>query len=93
MQGGREALEALNIALWEFFFQYGYRIVWDSRNPAGRISRSYVLGVAWCEGSWQELARIDTLRGTEVDDPGNWWWERASIYAGMKSVSALRCAP
>ena len=49
MQGGREALEALNIALWEFFFQNGYRIVWDSRNPAGRISRPYVLGAAW---SW-----------------------------------------
>ena len=93
MQGGREALEALNIALWEFFFQNGYRIVWDSRNPAGRIARSFSLGAAWCEGNWMELARIDNLRGTEDDDPGNWWWERASIYDGMKSVSALRCAP
>ena len=36
-----------------------------------------------------ELARIDTLRGTEDGDPGNWWWERAPIFAGMKSVSAL----
>jgi len=36
-----------------------------------------------------ELARIDTLRGTEDGDPGNWWWGRASIFAGMKSVSAL----
>ena len=34
-----------------------------------------------------ELARIDTLRGTEDGDPGNWWWER--LYDNVPAFQRL----
>ena len=50
-------------------------MAWTSRNPAGTLAGNYGVG-EWTEGSWQELARIGNLRGTDEDDPGHYWWER-----------------
>ena len=88
MQGDwrREKMDALNISLWSFFPE---RISHGVGFAKSRGSDFATLRF----GCIMELARIDTLHGTEDDDPGNWWWERASSFAGMKSVSALRCAP
>ena len=72
---GRAELDALNRILWSFFFDNHCRMAWTSRNPAGRLAGNYGVG-EWTDGSWQELARIDNLRGTDEDDPGNYWWER-----------------
>ena len=72
---GRAELDALKRILWSFFFDNSCRMVWTSRNPAGGLSGTYAVGV-WIEGKWMELARIDNLRGTDEDDPGNYWWER-----------------
>ena len=72
---GRAELDALNKILWTFFFDNHCRMAWTSRNPAGRLAGNYGVG-EWTDGSWQELARIDNMRGTDNDDPGNYWWER-----------------
>ena len=66
------ALVALNEALWSFFVDKRWRVVWESK-----FDRSFVLG-AWGarSGQWQELARIDWLRGTVADDEKNEIWER-----------------
>ena len=34
-----------------------------------------------------ELARIDNLRGTNSDDPGNWWW--AGLYDNVPALQRL----
>ena len=34
-----------------------------------------------------ELARIDNLRGTDSDDPGNWWW--AGLYDNVPALQRL----
>ena len=34
-----------------------------------------------------ELARIDNLRGTDEDDPGNYWWER--LYNNVPAFQRL----
>ena len=69
------ALAALNEALWSFFVDKRWRVVWESK-----FDRAFVLG-AWGErsGTWAELARIDWLRGTIDDDRANAWWEQAFL--------------
>ena len=78
-----DALNALNHMLWSFFFQNGYRMVWESRNP----TRTCVLDASWRTGTWKELARIDTLRGHIDDDMANTWWER--LYDSVPACKRL----
>ena len=66
------ALAALNAALWTFFIAKRWRVVWESD-----CGRSFALGAFGARsGTWQELARIDWLRGTVADDQANAWWEQ-----------------
>jgi len=66
------ALVALNAALWTFFIAKRWRVVWESD-----CGRSFALGAFGARsGTWQELARIDWLRGTVADDQANAWWEQ-----------------
>ena len=66
------ALGALNVALWSFFIDKRWRVVWESR----RGDHSFVLAAFGARsGKWKDLARIDWLRGTVEDDEANAWWE------------------
>ena len=73
---GRDTLakhHALDVALRSFFIEERCRVEWESR----RGHRSFVLGAFGARsGTWQELARIDWLRGTVADDRANAWWEQ-----------------
>ena len=62
----RAALRALNDALWDLFFVGRVRVVWQSN-----FGRYFVLGATGASGRWQQLARIDWLRGTVRDDEFN----------------------
>ena len=69
------ALGALNEALWSFFIVKRWQVKWES-NLGGR----FVLGASGTRmGSWQELARIDSLRVTVEDDEANACWEQLSL--------------
>ena len=62
------ALHELNVALWSLFIDNRWRVVWESR----RGGRSFILADSHGRtGTWQELARIDWLRGTVADDMAN----------------------
>ena len=62
----------LNEALWSFFIVKRWQVKWES-NLGGR----FVLGASDARmGSWQELARIDSLRVTVEDDEANACWEQ-----------------
>ena len=65
------ALGALNEALWAVFFVRCVRVVWESN-----FGRYFVLGATGASGRWQQLARIDWLRGTVRDDEFNGWCEQ-----------------
>ena len=66
----------LQHALLDFFITKKYRIVWTSRNATtGEFTGKLVLAAhPWREGTWQQLARIDWVRGTVKDDKANAWW-------------------
>ena len=60
----------------DFFITKKYRIVWTSRNATtGEFTANLVFAAhPWSEGAWQQLARIDWVRGTVKDDKANAWW-------------------
>ena len=59
------ARHALNVALWSLCIDNRWRVVWESR----RGDRYVVLAAFGARsGTWQELARIDWLRGTAAGD-------------------------
>ena len=66
------ARTALDNVLSDFFITNRYRIVWESRNErTGELNLFVLAASPWRKGKWQELARIDWLRGTVEDDKIN----------------------
>ena len=62
----------LNLALCWFFIDQRCRVGWESA-PG---QQPFVLGAYARKGKWQQIARIDWLRGTVEDDEQNRWWEQ-----------------
>ena len=68
-------LSALNQALCDVFFVSRVRVVWESN-----FGRTFVLAAPGARiGKWQQLARIDWMRGTVKDDQLNMWWEQVFL--------------
>ena len=69
------ALSALNQALWDVLFVSGVRVMWESN-----WGTAFVLAAPGARmGKWQQLARIDWMRGTVKDDQLNMWWEQVFL--------------
>ena len=81
------ALGALNEALWAVFFVRCVRVVWESN-----FGRYFVLGATGASGRWQQLARIDWLRGTVRDDEFNGWCEQLFYACPPSRASPGMCA-
>ena len=66
----------MNLALCWFFIDQRCRVVWESA-PG---QQPFVLGAYARKGKWQQIARIDWLRGTVADDEKNEIWERLFLH-------------
>ena len=52
-----------------------------------------MLGATGASGTWQQLARIDWLRGTVEDDEQNRWWEQLFLRVpAFKSLAYGVCS-